>query len=100
LVGVCVGVGGAVVGGFVGGFVGGGSVVGGGVVGGGGCTAKVSLMVVSRSTLAPACGFWAMTVPGVPFEVCFSTNCGSPKPARLASRMAADRLQAIKVGHL
>ena len=40
----------------------GGSVVRGGAVGGG-ATARVSLMVVSRSTVAPARGLWAITVP-------------------------------------
>jgi hypothetical protein len=56
-VGDGVGVGAFVVGGSVGDWV-----VGGGE-GGVGAVARVSLIVVSRSIVAPACGLWPMTVP-------------------------------------
>jgi hypothetical protein len=73
----------------------GSSVVGGGS--GGGALARVSSILVSRSTVAPARGLWSMTVPAG-WELSRRTNSGSPKPAFLASRIAAPRLKPWKFG--
>src|SRR4029450_7937670 len=91
---------GVVVGVVVGDVVVGGSVVGCWVVGaggGGGAVASVSLILVSRSTVAPAFGLCPMTVPAG-WELSRSENCGSPKPASLASRIAAPRVRPSKFG--